>query len=128
MRNLLFTALLIVLAGGACAAGTSTVAVTYGGGHGNACPVNGTVEARLIPLGSMIDVRSGPGAKYKTIDRIETYQPIAICDPQGEWFGIVYSKAREDCGTTRPVAPRQTYAGPCASGWVESKYIREHPG
>ena len=73
-------------------------------------------------MGSII-VRSGPGTKYKIIDKIyRNGTGVAMCDSHGKWEGVVYGKG--NCGTGSPVNKRQPYTGECKSGWVFEKYVR----
>ena len=73
---------------------------------------------------NFLAVRSGPGSKFAMIDKINTGDPVYICDQHGRWTGIVYTSGDQDCGVSSPVARRQPYSGPCKSGWVHQKYIR----
>jgi hypothetical protein len=67
-------------------------------------------------------VRSGPGTKYKTIDKFyRNGERVIICDRKGEWIGIVYGK---NCGTESPIPQRKPYDGSCKSGWAFEKYVR----
>lgn len=80
----------------------------------------------LDPRGdNFLAVRSGPGAKYKMIDKLHAGQMFFDCDAQGKWIGIVYSrKPNAACGVSSPVRKRQAYRGPCRSGWIFKKYTK----
>jgi len=59
--------------------------------------------------------------------RLGPGQRVHVCEEAagGKWFGIVYSPApgTQDCGVGTPAACPHPYRGPCASGWVDARYI-----
>ena len=73
-------------------------------------------------------VRSGPGTRFRVLDRLPRGQHVYSCavDPAGsDWVGVVYAPGKDspDCGVSTPVAPRRTYDGPCKSGWVHTRWL-----
>ena len=98
-----------------------------------ACHVEGTVGG-LDPRGdNFLSVRSGPGGKgYGEIDRLHTGDKVIICEERGPWLAVVYfGQPVRDLSDTCDVIinrPRQPYRGPCRSGWVHSRYVRNIVG
>ncbi len=84
------------------------------------------VVAGLNPNGdNFLAVRSGPGSRYKMLDKIREGQMYFDCDEQGKWVGVVYSRdPNATCGVTSPIGKKQAYRGPCKSGWVFRKYTK----
>ncbi len=91
----------------------------------DACGGSGVVTG-LNPNGDgFLAVRSGPGTRFVMLDKIHNGHPIFFCDERGNWIGIVYSwDEGVDCGVGSPVSRRQTYNGPCRSGWVHRRYVQ----
>jgi hypothetical protein len=93
----------------------------------DACPSNAHVTG-LNPRGdNFLSVRSRPAVTGRELDRLPGDYAVWACDEthDGEWTGIVYSRRGQhvDCGVGTPMARRQAYAGPCATGWVASRYL-----
>ena len=118
-RTLLAVALL-GFAGFAVAA-TPAVPVTIGDvPELDACVSWGAVTA------SKLAVRSGPGKKYRAIDTVANAQGLHLCDVKGDWIGVVYAPGGgpADCGVSVKLTAKQTYAGPCKSGWVHKGRVQ----
>jgi hypothetical protein len=81
------------------------------------------VVAGLDPRGEVLAVRAGPGAHFDRIDRLAAGQPVYVCGRVGEFFGVVYRQAREDCGLERAWPRDMAYSGPCRSGWAQRRWI-----
>lgn len=90
----------------------------------DACGGYGQVSG-LDPDGAnVLSVRAGPGRRFARIDRIGTAQTVWICEREGDWLGVIYS--RDDtlyCGINTPISLRAPYDGPCDTGWVFARYI-----
>lgn len=102
----------------------AAVPVTVGlNGDLDACPTQGQVTG-LNPGGdNFLAVRVGPGVQYETWDELLKGDVVSICQRDGGWYGIVYTKDDgEDCGVGTPL-PRGPYAGPCRTGWVAEQYV-----
>jgi hypothetical protein len=127
LRASLGTALCLFLAALACQpaqAGAKPVPVMIGGERDlDACSAVGVVSGLDPKPTSTLAVRSGPGLQFARIDRLASGTRVWLCDPQGDWVGIVYGRADQDCGVSTPSAQRRPYTGPCAAGWVFHKYI-----
>jgi hypothetical protein len=101
------------------------VAVMVGGdAESDACGASAAVAA----IATRLNVRSGPGPRHPVVDKLAAGSGITICEekaegPDGRWFGIVYGKAGQDCGTGTPAAVRSSYKGPCRSGWVSAAFV-----
>jgi hypothetical protein len=90
----------------------------------DACGANGVVEG-LDPSGDgFLAVRSGPGSKYREIDRLYNGAQVYLCNTRGKWLGVVYSKRGQDCNVMSPWVSTQPYTGPCKSGWAHENWIR----
>lgn len=93
----------------------------------DACLSNGQVTG-LNPRGdNFLSVRSRPDAKAREIGRLRPGQIVWACDEsgQGTWTGVVFSPPGRnlDCRVGTPAPRHQPYRGPCASGWVASRYL-----
>lgn len=95
----------------------------------DACSGFGVVKG-LNPRGDgFLAVRSGPGSRNPRLDKIHNGQQVWFCDQKGVWIGIVYSRQQGvDCRVSSPIAKRSPYAGPCKSGWVHQKYVKQTAG
>jgi hypothetical protein len=104
------------------------VPVMYGGeADFDACPTVGEV-AGLDPQGdNFLALRAGPGGSYKMLKKLGPGTRLILCDARGGWLGVVVDNG-SGCGTTSPIAKRQPYRGPCRSGWVFKRYVREVAG
>ncbi|WP_088181710.1 hypothetical protein [Sphingobium sp. Z007] len=81
-----------------------------------------------------LPLRAAPFTDAKALARLAEGQRTWICarSLDQKWLGLVVPPARApgapaesvDCGVTSPVDRKQPYAGPCASGWVASAYVR----
>ena len=93
----------------------------------DACPSSAHVTG-LNPRGdNFLSVRSRASASGRELDRLRGGYTVWACDEtaDGEWTGVVYAPPGRDvdCGVGTPIARRQAYRGPCASGWVASRYL-----
>ena len=82
----------------------------------------------LDPKGdNYLSLRSRPSAKARELARLPAGQIMSSCarSRDGMWTGVVYNPSGDplDCGTGTPIARRQPYRGPCASGWVATRFI-----
>ncbi|HEX7750979.1 MAG TPA: hypothetical protein VF440_01110 [Novosphingobium sp.] len=82
--------------------------------------------AGLDPRGdNYLSLRSRPSPKARELARLRPGQWLIACDDRGggQWLGVLYDPTgKADCGTGSPVARRQPYRGPCASGWVARRF------
>jgi hypothetical protein len=68
----------------------------------DACYSNGVVEG-LDPAGDgFLAVRGGPGTQYPQLDRLYNGVEVHICNRRGDWLGIVYTNAQQDCNVSTP--------------------------
>lgn len=129
MRKLCSVMLLVFSACSVAYAADKAVMV---GGEQELDACSSTVEVSgLDPKGDgFLAVRSAPNAKAKLLDKLNEGQSIYVCDESsdGQWLGVVYSKAGTDCGVSSPVYPKQAYKGACQSGWVSKKWTRPLAG
>jgi Bacterial SH3 domain len=81
-------------------------------------------KVKNLKQGHYLSVRSGPGVKYRKVDRLKPGAEVYICDERGGWLQIFYSSTSEGpCGKTHGdgLDPRKTTG--CQSGWVNQKWI-----
>ena len=96
----------------------------------DACMTLGEVSG-LNPEGDgFLAVRTGPGEGHQMVDKLNEGRRVYICDERGPWVGIVYSNEPVDdgCGVTSPWEAPGPYTGPCRSGWVAARWIRNIAG
>jgi hypothetical protein len=96
----------------------------------DACMTLGKVSG-LDPHGDgFLAVRTGPGEVHQMVDTLAEGRHVYICDDRGTWLGIVYSNEPVDdgCGVTSPWPAPAPYAGPCRSGWVAARWIKDVAG
>jgi hypothetical protein len=72
---------------------------------------------------SYVLVLSGPGARFRKIDRLRSGREVYICDERGDWFKIFYSKPEGPCGPKFSNGLDVQRASDCQSGWVERKWV-----
>ncbi len=88
----------------------------------DACGATGVIRGISRRGDGFLAVRSGPGTKYKMIDKFyRNGKKVTMCDWKGRWVGIVYGR---NCGVGTPISRRKPYEGSCKSGWIFEKYIR----
>jgi hypothetical protein len=92
-----------------------------------ACPADGTT--RHLEAGEALPVRSAPFDTAGETGRVAAGARFFVCTRSldQKWFGIVYDasgKLEPRCGVADPLAARRDYAGPCASGWVSTPFVR----
>jgi|SRR5690242_2659941 len=84
---------------------------------------NGVVIG-LDPHGDgFLAVKAGPGLKYPRIDKLHNGEQVYLCAEAGDWYGIVYTKTRQDCNVMTSWPRSLPYTGPCRSGWVYRRYV-----
>lgn len=94
----------------------------------DACGSVGQV-VRLNPKGdNFLSVRAAPNEKAMQVAKLGPKATVTLCDqtPGGAWYAIVFPRSGQasvDCKVSSPIAKRQVYRGPCASGWVSAKFI-----
>jgi len=102
--------------------------VTIGGQADlDACPSTAQVTG-LNPRGdNFVSVRSRPSEHSRELARLRAGMTVWACseNANGSWTGVIFSPLGEtlECGVGTPVARNQAYRGPCASGWVSSRYL-----
>ncbi len=103
--------------------------VMFGGDAGmDACASAGTVGTLDAQPGNVLKVHSAPDAAAGEIDQLQTGQLVSVCEEDGAWVGVVYSKNAADCGTGTPVADRRAYDGQCQSGWIDGSALTNRAG
>jgi hypothetical protein len=94
----------------------------------DACGGSGVV-VDLDPRGDgFLAVKGGPGLSYPRIDKLYNGEQVYLCGERGDWYAVVYTKARRDCNVMTPWPATLPYTGPCRSGWVFKRYIRPFAG
>ena len=73
--------------------------------------------------GDYVTVRSGPGTKFRQIDRLHSGREVYICDERGDWFKIFYSRPDGPCGSTSTNGLNTQKTKGCQAGWIEKKWI-----
>ena len=92
-------------------------------------PETGLSAGALDTLeGQVLTVHSAPDAAAEETDLLQPGQLVSICENEGDWVGVVYSKNAADCGTGTPVADRRAYDGQCQSGWINGTYLTNQAG
>lgn len=75
----------------------------------------------LNPKGdNFLAVRSGPGAKFRQLDKIHTNDLVWMFQYTGDWIGVVYGSDDISCS---PIKADKPYVGPGKKGWVFKKFI-----
>ena len=96
------------------------------GGESNldACAGKGVITG-LDPRGDgFLAVKAGPGPRYKRTDKLFKDEQVYLCSAQGNWFGVVYSKTKQECNVMTPWPNPLPYTGPCRSGWIHKRYVK----
>jgi hypothetical protein len=92
-----------------------------------ACGSMGKVEG-LDPKGDgFLAVKAMPSLKSARIDKLTTGKHAYVCDFEGDWYGIIYSPAKQDCNLTKPRRAGY-YKGPCRWGWVHKRWFNPYAG
>jgi hypothetical protein len=94
----------------------------------DACLSNGQVTG-LNPRGdNFLSVRSRPATNARELGRLRSGQIVWACDEtaDGSWTGIIFAPPGSgiDCGVGTPWPRHAPYRGPCASGWVSSRWLK----
>jgi hypothetical protein len=89
----------------------------------DACFGSGKVKGLDPNSESFLAVRSGPGWKFSRIDKLHTADQVYLCVESGDWFGVVYTKTRQNSNVSTPRQKSVPYTGPCRSGWVHKRWI-----
>lgn len=109
--------------------GTQPVRIGEGGPSFAACATDGKVVNISADGETYLPVRAAPFANAAEVARLGDGARLFVCTrsiDQG-WLGVVVQPAaqpRADCGVAAPVGAVRGYAGPCASGWVSSAFVR----
>lgn len=116
------------------AADSTPVPVMVGGDDTmDACGTLSQVDG-LDPAGDgFLAVRSGPGTGFAMVDQLKAGQNVFVCteSEDGRWLSVVYPRAGQDypdCGVSSPIKRSTPYTGPCASGWVASRWVKPIAG
>lgn len=99
------------------------VPVVIQAGETDACG-NGLVRGLDPEEDGFLAVKSGPGLRYKRIDKLFNGEDVFLCGQKGDWFAVVYTRLNEDCNVSRPWSLTLPYTGPCRSGWAHKKWIK----
>lgn len=109
--------------------GRRAVQIGEGGPAFAACATVGRV-VNISPSGeTYLPLRAAPFPEAEEIARLPDATRLLVCTRSIDqrWQGVVVPPAdapQSDCGVGAPVAARQAYAGPCASGWVASAFVQ----
>jgi hypothetical protein len=92
-----------------------------------ACAAAGT--SRHLAAAETLPVRSAPFDNAPQTGAVAAGGRFFICTRSldQKWFGIVYDPAgalATNCAVSDPVASPRPYAGPCASGWVSTPFVK----
>jgi len=72
-------------------------------------------------------VRERPDEYSREKDRLPIRTLVWLCQPEGDWQGIVYATGEYqelgDCKVSTPIAAPRPYDGPCAFGWVTARNL-----
>jgi hypothetical protein len=94
------------------------VPIVVGGEQLDACGGIAEVKRRALP------VRSGPGPRYREIDRLRRGVRVYLCGEQGPWYAAIYSrKPGENCRIGEAYPKVASYSGPCRAGWIRARYV-----
>lgn len=94
----------------------------------DACGSSGIVRG-LDPRGDgFLAVKSGPSLQAQRIDKLYNGETVYLCNQKGDWYGIVYSKKRQDCNVSTAWPKTLPYTGPCRSGWAHKRWIEPYAG
>lgn len=78
--------------------------------------------ANLKPGGDgFLAVRSGPGADYKELGRLENGDRVWLFDQRGDWVGVVYDVEFVECG---PIEKTRVLPHPGRRGWIHMNWVR----
>lgn len=103
---------------------TRPVVIGEDGPRLDACGAMGQA-ARVGAKG--LAVRAAPFADAKEVARMGEGNRAWVCTRSldQKWLGVVIvPEPLADCGVAEPVDRKQSYSGPCLSGWVSSAAIR----
>ena len=122
--------LTMLLGANAALAGGSKVPVIYGKeAELDACPSGGEVQNVDKGSDQFLALRSGPGTNYDMVAKLKTGQKFAMCDSKPGWIGIiVFPNEKDLCGADSSQKKPIPYNGPCLSGWVSEKYVKQISG
>lgn len=109
--------------------GERPVRIGEGGPRFDACQAVGQVTG---PPGGPLSVLIAPFDAAERKDGLQIGQQVYICtrSHDQQWLGVVYAPTPAegenaiDCGVSSPVRSKRNYDGPCASGWVESTFVK----
>jgi hypothetical protein len=92
-----------------------------------ACSAAGTT--RHLEPGEPLPVRSAPFDTAAQTGAVAAGARFFVCSRSldQKWFGIVYAPSGQleaRCGVEDPLTAGRNYAGPCASGWVSTPFVR----
>jgi hypothetical protein len=92
-----------------------------------ACAAAGSTRHLASP--ETLPVRTAPFDNAPQTGAVAAGGRFFICTRSldQKWFGIVYDPAgalAPRCGVSDPVASPRAYAGPCASGWVSTPFVK----
>jgi hypothetical protein len=84
--------------------------------------------AKVINLrpGRFLSVRSGPGAKFRAIDKLSLGKEVYVCDEHFYWYKVFYSDPnapRNPCSVSSVNGIDANKAKGCKSGWVKRDWI-----
>jgi hypothetical protein len=129
MRTLLLSAILIGMAPPTAAQRPRVPVPIYGGGGNDGYPACSTASiANLEPAGETLSVRAGPSTRERALAQLRNGDAVFACVRDGNWFGIVFAQPGQqmECGVQQEFPATAPYAGPCRSGWVYHRYIRDY--
>ena len=103
-------------------------------GHGLICEEPFVIRGIDKHGDGFVAIRSGPGSKYSIKNKIlKNGKTVVGCQHVGNWIGIIYPNTdiprghyEKKCALVSDYSlKRHPYRGPCKTGWVYKKYIRD---
>lgn len=89
----------------------------------DACGGLGRISGRYRPQ----LIREAPDERARAADEITDSTLVWLCEAEGDWQGVVYSREEfqdeTDCQVSSPVEAPRAYDGPCKAGWVLAKDV-----
>lgn len=119
MQRWLYRILILLLP---CAPVYAEALVIGGDESMDACPTLAMVKAKRF-----IFLRSAPSLSAPPVGKILAGSNVYICVEKGGWLGVVVEEGGT-CGVSSPILEKETYKGPCRSGWIEVRQVETVAG
>jgi hypothetical protein len=94
------------------------VPIVVGGDQLDACGSVAEVRRHVLPI------HSGPGRRYREIDRLRRGARVILCGEKGPWYAAIYpSSPGQNCQIGEPYPKVGPYSGPCRAGWIRARHV-----